>query len=71
MNNLHPFQEKSKLSLAEVYEQEYLKQQGRAEEAGKAVSVLDREAADSPKEVDEIREVIKIQSMLQGDNSGS
>ena len=43
--------------MAEVYEQEYLKQQGKAEEAGKAVSVLDREAADNPKEVDEIRKV--------------
>ena len=50
-------QEKSKLSLAEVYEQEYLKQQGKAEEAGKAVSVLDRETAENPKEVDEIRKV--------------
>ena len=50
-------QEKSKLSLAEVYEQEYLKQQGKAEEDGKAVSVLDRETADNPKEVDEIRKV--------------
>ena len=53
----HLLQEKSKLSLAEVYEQEYLKQQGKAEEAGKAVSVLDREAADNPKEVDAIRKV--------------
>ena len=52
---IHPFQEKSKLSLAEVYEQEYLKQQGKAEEAGKAVSVLDKETAENPKEVDEIR----------------
>ena len=42
--------------MAEVYEQEYLKQQGKAEEAGKAVSVLDKEAVDNPKEVDEIRE---------------
>ena len=50
-------QEKSKLSLAEVYEQEYLKQQGKVEEDGKAVSVLDRETADNPKEVDEIRKV--------------
>ncbi len=33
---------KSKLSLAEIYEQEYLKQKGQAEEAAKAVSVLDR-----------------------------
>ena len=55
-NNLHLFQEKSKLSLAEVYEQEYLKQQGKAEEAGKAVSVLDKEGGENPKEVDEIRQ---------------
>ena len=55
---MHPFfQEKSKLSLAEVYEQEYLKQQGKAEEAVRAVSVVDREATDNPnpKEVNEIR----------------
>lgn len=35
-------QEKSKFSLAEIYEQEYLKQQGKLDESKKAVSVLDR-----------------------------
>ena len=58
------FQEKSKLSLAEVYEQEYLKQQGQAEEAGKAVSVLDKEGGDNPKEVEEIRQALTLSGTL-------
>jgi len=42
------FQEKSKLSLAEVYEQEYLKQKGDLEESKKTPGVLDEDADDGP-----------------------
>lgn len=48
-------QEKSKLSLAQVYEQEFLAQQGKLEQEGKEVSLLDREESETPKEVEQIR----------------
>ncbi|XP_059083521.1 U3 small nucleolar ribonucleoprotein protein MPP10-like [Tigriopus californicus] len=48
-------QEKSKLSLAEVYEQDYLKKKSDLENADKTSGVLDREDEDDPKEVEAIK----------------
>ena len=45
-------QEKSKLSLAQVYEEEYLKQKGDAEAAKKTPGMLDDDQAeDNPQNV--------------------
>lgn len=48
-------QEKSKLSLAEVYEQDYLNKKSELENANKTSGVLDREDEDDPKEVEAIK----------------
>ena len=49
-------QEKSKLSLSEVYEQEYLKQKSSLEEAAKKPGMLDDDGNEqTPKEVESIR----------------
>ena len=53
-------QEKSKLSLSQVYEEEYLKQKGDAEAAQKAPGVLDDDVdKDKPELVDEIKSRMK------------
>ena len=54
-------QEKSKLSLAEVYEQEYLKQKGDLEESKKTPGVLDDDGGDNgpPPEVELIKRAMK------------
>ena len=53
-------QEKSKLSLSQVYEEEYLKQKGDAEAAQKAPGVLDDDVdKDKPEIVDEIKSRMK------------
>ena len=53
-------QEKSKLSLARVYEQEYLKQQSLAEESQKTPGMLDNLDDEIPKEVEDIKAGMKI-----------
>ena len=54
-------QEKSKLSLAEVYEQEYLKQKSSLEEAAKKPGMLDDDGNEqTPKEVESIRRSMNI-----------
>ena len=54
-------QEKSKLSLSQVYEEEYLKQKGDAEAALKAPGMLDDDDIDKdkPELVDEIKSRMK------------
>ena len=53
-------QEKSKLSLAQVYEQEYLQQQGQLEEGKKVQSLLDAEKEEAAtKEVASIKKDMK------------
>ena len=55
------WQEKSKLSLAEVYEQEYLKQKSSLEEAAKKPGMLDDDGNEqTPKEVESIRRSMNI-----------
>lgn len=51
--------EKSKLSLAEIYEQEYLQQQAKLEESKKVPGMLDHDSTEIPKEVEEIRRNMK------------
>ena len=54
-------QEKSKLSLAEVYEQAYLKQKSSLEESAKKPGMLDDEGTEqTPKEVESIKKSMKI-----------
>ena len=54
-------QEKSKLSLAEVYEQEYLKQKNALEESLNTPGMLDNQGNDeTPKEVESLRKSMKI-----------
>ena len=54
-------QEKSKLSLAQVYEQEYLKQMDALEQSKKTPGMLDDEGNEqTPKEVEIIRKSMKI-----------
>ena len=54
-------QEKSKLSLAEVYEQEYLKQKSALEESAKKPGMLDDDGnEEAPKEIDAIRKSMSI-----------
>lgn len=54
-------QEKSKLSLAEVYEQAYLKQKTSLEESAKKPGMLDDEGTEqTPKEVESIKKSMKI-----------
>jgi len=48
-------QEKSKLSLAQVYEEEYLKQKGDLEDSKKTAGMLDEEEEDKPETLDEIK----------------
>ena len=54
-------QEKSKLSLAEVYEQEYLKQKSAIDDSTKTPGILDDDGNEqTPKEVESIRKSMKI-----------
>jgi len=54
-------QEKSKLSLAQIYEDEYLKQKNQAEEATKVQGLLDaHNGEETSKEVEEIRKGMKV-----------
>ena len=54
-------QEKSKLSLAEVYEQEYLKQRNAMEESKRTPGMLDDDGNEkTPKEVESIRKSMRI-----------
>eukprot|EP00096_Caligus_rogercresseyi_P002737 TRINITY_DN15004_c0_g1_i1.p1 TRINITY_DN15004_c0_g1~~TRINITY_DN15004_c0_g1_i1.p1 ORF type:complete len:725 (-),score=259.32 TRINITY_DN15004_c0_g1_i1:64-2238(-) len=48
-------QEKSKLSLAEIYEQEYLQQQGKLNQDKEKVSLLDKDDLEIPKEIEDIQ----------------
>jgi U3 small nucleolar RNA-associated protein MPP10 len=52
-------QEKSKISLAEVYEQEYLKQKGDIENSKKVPGMLDPEDDGPPPEVESIKRSMK------------
>jgi len=52
-------QEKSKLSLAQVYEEEYLKQKGELEDSKKTPGMLDEEEEDKPETLDEIKKKMK------------
>jgi len=52
-------QEKSKLSLAQVYEEEYLKQKGELEDSKRAPGMLDEEEEDKPETLDEIKKKMK------------
>ncbi len=51
-------QEKSKLSLAQIYEQEYLKQKSDANDASKVQGLHDDKTQDTPKEVEEIKKAM-------------
>jgi len=54
-------QEKSKLSLAEVYEQEYLKQKSSLEDSAKKPGMLDDDGKEeTPKEVESIRKSMNV-----------
>ena len=54
-------QEKSKLSLSEVYEQEYLKQKSSLEDAAKKPGMLDEDGNEqTPKEVESIRKSMNV-----------
>uniref|UniRef100_A0A0K2UEK6 U3 small nucleolar ribonucleoprotein protein MPP10 n=1 Tax=Lepeophtheirus salmonis TaxID=72036 RepID=A0A0K2UEK6_LEPSM len=48
-------QEKSKFSLAEIYEKEYLQQQGKLSQEKEKVSILDKDDMEIPKEVEDIQ----------------
>ena len=52
-------QEKSKLSLAQVYEEEYLQQKGDLEASKKTSGMLDEEEEDKPETLDEIKSRMK------------
>ena len=52
-------QEKSKLSLAQVYEEEYLQQKGDLETSKKTPGMLDEEEEDKPETLDEIKSRMK------------
>ncbi len=52
-------QEKSKLSLAQIYEQEYLEQQSKTQEQSKVQGLLDEKPDEVPKEVEEIKKSMK------------